>query len=624
MIEQKKKAVFDVETFRNYFCVSFKCVETRRVKTFELFESHPLDTAGIIKILRNYCVVGFNSNNYDIPILLLALRQGVTNLTLKNASDAIIVGGKRPWELRDQYNIPKIDWLDHIDLIEVAPGQASLKLYGGRLHSKRMQDLPVHHDALITPDQRPMIVDYNVNDLDTTIDLLNDLSGELELRYSMSETYGLDLRSKSDAQIAEAVIVKQIEEKIGDKIYRPEYANSFKFSYDPPDFIRFNDPDLNSFFDDVKNAKYGFSEKDKVTIPDELKGRKVNIAGKMYQFGNGGLHSTESRVANISDNDSVVIDSDVASYYPSIVLECGLSPEQLGEHFFSVYSGIKVKRLEAKKRKDKVMDSGLKIFLNGSFGKLGSKWSKLYAPKLMIQVTVTGQLALLMLIEEFESCGIPVISANTDGVVCKCPRDMQGEMARIIAWWENTTKFKMESNIYKALYSRDVNNYIAIKDGEDAVYDPSVDTYVPQKAYVGVKQKGAYAFAGSKGKSIEKNPSTYVCIDAAINYLMKGVPLEETIEWCTDIRRFLKIRRVDGGAVYDGEPLGKAVRWYYSRNSKGYIEYAKNGNKVAESDGAVPLMELPDRMPTDIDWDWYYREARSILREIGADYEYEL
>ena len=36
---------------------------------------------------------------------------------------------------------------------------------------------------------------------------------------------------------------------------------------------------------------------------------------------------------------------------------------------------------------------------------------------MLIQTTVTGQLALLMLIENIELAGFTVVSANTDGIV---------------------------------------------------------------------------------------------------------------------------------------------------------------------------------------------------------------
>ncbi|MDE5458240.1 hypothetical protein GWE18_36630 [Bradyrhizobium sp. CSA112] len=67
----------------------------------------------------------------------------------------------------------------------------------------------------------------------------------------------------------------------------------------------------------------------------------------------------------------------------------------------------------------------------------------------------------------------------------------------------------------------------------------------------------------------------------------------------------------------DGKYLGKVIRWYYSTDASGSINYKLNGNKVARSDGAKPLMELPDALPNDVDYDWYIREAESILIDIG-------
>ena len=147
-------------------------------------------------------------------------------------------------------------------------------------------------------------------------------------------------------------------------------------------------------------------------------------------MGIGGLHSTESGRSVHSDHEYVLVDADVASQYPSIILQTGLTPMSLGEPFLEVYGAIKDERLVAKRAKDKVKDKGLKIALNGSYGKLGSPYSVLYAPHLMIATTLTGQLSLLMLIERAESAGIPVVSGNTDGVVFRCPRKLYGGVDR--------------------------------------------------------------------------------------------------------------------------------------------------------------------------------------------------
>lgn len=636
----------DIECYRNYFLVCFKSLLTGKRKHFEFYEGHPLDRNGILTILKNHTIVTFNGNSYDVPVLKCALKQGVSNATLKAITNDIIGREMRPWVCEDKYELPAIPWLDHIDIIEPAPSvQVGLKLYGGRLHSTRLQDLPIEPEATITPEQRPVLVEYCYNDCDTTEDLYNHIKPQIQLREEMSEQYGVDLRSKSDAQIAEAVIRHELERISGDKLYRPELSPNYSFQYQAPDFLEFKTPQLRAAFNTIRSATFKLkhtkaksTDDDAVNVggtsvkvsgilmPDEIKGLRIKIGVSTYKLGIGGLHSTESSVAHHSTNKVIVKDADVAAFYPQLILVCGLYPEHLGPEFLNVYRSIRERRIGAKSRikeikkliemgvsaieearlrgdmkSAQVIDMTLKIVLNGAFGKLGSKWSFLYSPNLMIQVTITGQLVLLMLIEELELNGISVVSANTDGIVCKFNRDRLDDYERIIHNWEERTGFEMEFADYESLYSRDVNNYIAIKgDGS-------------------VKQKGAFAFVGSKGSPAEKNPASYVCIDAVINYLKDGTPIEDTIEWCADVRRFITVRRVTGGALYDGEYLGKTVRWYYSRNAKTKcINAAKSGNKVAKSDGAKPLMQLDGTLPNDIDYDYYYAEAASMLSDLGV------
>lgn len=644
-LEEKPIAVMDTECYRNYFLVCFKSLTSGRSKYFEMYDGHPLDRAGLLKILRNNRIITFNGNNYDIPIVSLALKQGTSNKTLKACSDDIIVRGQRPWQVRDRYESPELNFLDHIDIIEPAPSvNCGLKLYGGRLHSKRLQDLPIEPDAFISPEQRGVLIEYCFNDVDNTTDLYNHILPQLTLRAQMSEQYGIDLRSKSDAQIAEAVIRSELERIKGEKLYRPELSPNYSFKYEPPAFIEFETEQLQNVFDTVCSAVFKLKQKkatdsddDAVSVdgvkvkvsgvemPKEISGLKISMGSSTYRMGIGGLHSTESSVNHFSTKNVIIRDADVAAFYPQLILVCGLYPEHLGPEFLDVYRSIRERRMDAKARikaattliekgvsaievavlrgdiaSAKVIDMTLKIILNGTFGKLGSKWSFLYSPNLMLQVTITGQLVLLMLIERLELAGISVVSANTDGIVSKFTKSQESTYQAIVKQWEADTGFELEFADYKALYSRDVNNYIAIKtDGK-------------------VKQKGAFAFVGSKGSPAEKNPASYVCIDAVINYLKDGTPLEETLEWCPDVRRFLTVRRVTGGATFRGDYLGKTVRWYYSKNSNDCIRGATKGQKVAKSDGAMPLMELNDRLPNDIDYDYYYAECASMLSDLGV------
>ncbi len=109
-----------------------------------------------------------------------------------------------------------------------------------------------------------------------------------------------------------------------------------------------------------------------------------------------------------------------------------------------------------------------------------------------------------------------------------------------------------------------------------------------------------------------------ICNDAVAEFLQHGTPIAETIRNCRDIRRFVTVRTVKGGAVKNGDYLGKAIRFYYAEGEEGAIIYASNGNNVPLSTGARPLMQLPGEFPEDVDFARYESIANEILVEIGV------
>jgi len=592
-MSSRTKAVLDIECYTNYFLIAIKSMANDKVVTFERSDWSDFDAEQLNSVLRKYTIITFNGNRYDL-LLLKGSIAGFDASKLKVMSDDIIVNNVRAWDTESKYNLPQCKYIDHIDLIDVAPGKASLKIYGGRLHSKRMQDLPIEPSAIIKLDERELLTSYCINDLDTTIDLFNKLSSQIDLREKMGEELGIDLRSKSDAQIAEAVIKKQIEAIKGTKIYRPDLPDGFSFNYVAPKFIKFKHPELVNALEVFKNEAFTLNEKGDAVEPEKVGKLKVKINQTVYQLGIGGIHSCEKTVNYIAGTDYILVDRDVTSYYPNIILNQRLYPKHIGIEFLTAYKSIVEKRVHAKRTGDKVTDASLKIVINSSFGKFGNKWSALYSPDLLIQTTVTGQLALLMLIEALEGSGIQVVSANTDGIVIYCHKRNQAALFSIIAAWEETTGFNTEETAYTALYSRDINNYVAFK---------------PSGSY---KAKGAYADA-----ELSKTPTAQVCVQAVVDHLQLDIPIETTIRSCQDTRMFVSVRSVTGGAVKGDTYLGKAVRWYYALGETGSINYLKNGNKVAMTDGAKPLMLLPAKPPKDIDRQWYITKAYAILADLG-------
>lgn len=610
LTEVSRTLVADVETYRNYFLVGFKCIETSKVVYFECFGEAGLDQRqcqALAFLLYRHRVVGFNSANYDLPMIGAALL-GLPAWKLKEISDEIIIGGMRPYELARKYNLPTLN-ANHIDIMEVAPIEAPLKLYAARIHCERLQDLPFEPDTKLTPEQMGVVRDYNLNDLDLTAALFKFLAPQIELREAVGKKYGIDLRSKSDAQVSEAVIGSELRKR-GVEVKVPKIQPGTQFQYKVPEFIQFKTPQFQAMLETVRAAVFTVQDAGSVDLPEELKNLRLVLGKGRYQMGIGGLHSTEKSVGYVADEKTLIIDRDVASFYPNIILNSRLYPQHLGPVYLEVFGDLTKERLRAKMAKDTVTADGLKITINGGFGKLGNKYSIFYSPDLLIQVTLTGQLSLLMLIEMIELAGIPVISANTDGIVMACPADRYADLETVIIQWEERTGFQTEETRYKALWSRDVNNYIAVKeDGK-------------------CKLKGVYAEVGSALNSpLSKNPEAYICSMAVQNFLANGVPVAETIEnmgqgvetkyYPDPVSRFVAVKRVRGGAAKHGVYLGKVVRWYYAKDEEGPIITVSHGNTVGKTEGAKPLMTLPKELPADLDIDWYINEANEMLYDLG-------
>lgn len=587
----------DVEIYFNYFLVAFASLASGKVI---YFESPSFDIPRLKWVLENFQIVTFNGKDFDIPIITLAL-EGLSTEQLKHAANQMILQQVKPWIILRQHKA-RIPQINHIDLIEVAPLTASLKIYGGRLHVPKMQELPFKESLTLTPDQMACVRWYCINsDLTATAFLYMELLPQLDLRRSMSIRYQTDLRSKSDAQIAEAVIVAELRRVTGQEPTRPEIAPGTVFKYRVPAYVRFETATLQGVLDVVAGADFVINEHGSPMLPKEINELQIRIAQATYQMGLGGLHSSETCTATYADDSHILVDRDVTSYYPAIILNQGLFPSHLGTGFLTVYQTLVERRIKAKKEKNKVEAETLKITVNGSFGKLGSKWSCLYAPDLMLQVTISGQLSLLMLIERLEAAEIPIASANTDGLLIRCPKDLVNKMGRIVAAWEQDTGFKTEETAYCAVFARDVNNYVAVK----------LNGGKP-------KVKGCYAERGSSGDSVlSKNPVNLICLDALLTFLTTGIPIASTVRGCQDIRRFVSVRTVKGGAVKDGAYLGKAIRWYQSNAVEGEIIYASNGNKVPGTERCQPCMELPTTFPTDVDFTRYEEQTLEMLREIG-------
>lgn len=647
--------VIDTECYSAYWLLMALDTITGEVFVFQTFEGYPLDVVGVRNLLTRYTLVTFNGIGYDLPMITLACT-GASTQKLKAASDDIIVNQLKHWHFYRAYGLSEPYSLDHIDMIEVAPGRGSLKAYGGKMHTRKLQDLPYAPDMHIEWPHRVFTREYCRNDLQVTAELYATFTAQIKLREDMSAEYDVDLRSKSDAQIAEAVMKTLLPFKPAKSVVEV----GKEFYYTVPDWMKFENLNLLELLAEapfVINEKGGVSPAFHATFldwPDKQLRRDVRgawvkqpatwqfcptvIGETSYAMGAGGLHSMESTVTWRASETKSLRSPDVEAYYPNLIVKTQIFPKQIGPIFLTHYKGWKDRRTAAKKIKDKKTANSLKTLNNGTFGKLLSKYSIFYTPEGGITVTITGQLALLMLIEQLEIAGIHVVSANTDGLVIFTERTNDWMTDAIIVWWESITGFTMEMTEFSMVAAASVNAYVAFQTDGD------------------VKLKGAFA-PPNPGASGWPNPTGQICVDALVAYLKNGTPMRDTIMACTDIRQFVYVRSVVGGATYhrnapmqkkatqtamraivgdirdkaellatydaavvasmaDGQYLGKVVRWYYGQGSTACI-VNKTGGRVPRTEGCRPMMELTDALPDDLDFEWYVREAESLLKDVG-------
>ena len=413
--------IVDTENYENYFLIAFKDIKTKKRIIFEVDESGSnLDSRFLSWILHSYTTIGFNSIKYDMPLIWLSYyNQDLP--TLKRASNDLI-SGMFPAEFKSQYKI-QIFPTKHVDLIEVCPLRGSLKLYAARLHAQRIQDVPFNPYGSLTDEEINIVRDYCMNDLDATELLLDFMKDRLALREDISKRYKENVMSKSDAQIAETIICKEIMNRTGKYPKKSDVKAGFIFKYNPPPYIRYATSDLQKLLMDIETSDFVVNSFGAVDKPYSLVDRIISVGSLQFKFGIGGLHSCEECISFEANENYIISDRDVTSFYPNIILTRNLYPEHIGPVFLDIYKGFKDERVTAKLNKQFTYDRGLKIFINGASGKLNQLYSRLYSPKSYIQMTLTGQLSILMLVEILACNGFQVISGNTDGLVIYYRKD---------------------------------------------------------------------------------------------------------------------------------------------------------------------------------------------------------
>lgn len=624
--------VYDIETYPNIFTLACQRIPDNAKWIFEISERRN-DLVEMIAFLHSIAasngrMVGYNNNGFDYPVIHLALTvPGVSYSDLYNKAMAIIHSARDDWShvvwANDQI-IPQIDLykIHHFDNVARA---TSLKMLEFNMRSSSIQDLPYEPGSTLTHDQMDHLIEYNFKDVSETVKFLHESKSMIEFREELSVKYARNFMNHNDTKIGKDYFIMRLEEA-GVPCYdnrKPRQTRRHQINLKDALFpyVQFITPKFQHIHSWFANQ-----------IITETKGvfKDVNVTLDNFKFvfGLGGIHgSVESQVV-VSDDEYIVRDADVTSYYPSLAIANRVFPEHLSETFCDIYKDVFQQRRNYKKGTPE--NAMLKLALNGVYGDSNNQYSPFYDSLYTMKITINGQLLLCMLAEQLMQIpGLQMIQINTDGLTVKMPRSVEPMYELICDWWQKFTCLDLEFADYSRMMIRDVNNYIAEYISEDGAPCPCGCGMMSGK----VKRKGAYEY--DRGWS--QNHSSMIIPKAAEAALVHGKDIAEFIMNHDDLYDFmlrtkvprssrLQLEFMDGGIH---QPCQNITRYYITHDGGDLIKLmpptpgqrAKNPNAPDRRIGISvgwKVTECNDitKAIHPINYDYYIQEAEKLVRPL--------
>lgn len=701
-IRGKTVFVYDIEVFQNIFHCSTINTETKEIHKFEI-SPRKNQLSELISFFKqvnlpvswndNYttnCSIdsdkifcGYNNLHYDNPVINYIIEYEhvlaenpvpvITN-SIFNLSREITNSGENieKWK-RWKYQV----WFDSFDILTMLYSnklRVGLKEIQVTMQYKNVQEFVCDWSKPLPIEDFDSMIDYNINDIESTSALLDRCKKDIDLRLAIEDEYGVKVLSKDGVNIGMKILTHKYLEKTGltwwdiKDLRSPQAYIPLKDVILP--FIKYDSPILKSVLDEMKTQ----------VVSPGRKGYEKNFVfgGLRYTVGVGGIHSKNDPEIIIPAEDEMLIDIDVASLYPSMLIEYGFYPKHLGPEFLEVYSQIRSERIEAKHNGDKIKDSTLKLALNGLSGNLQNEHNFCYSPFAVMQIRINGQLLLLMLAEKLVELGCRIVQANTDGLFVLLKKSVYDKVNIVCREWEQLTKLTLEEDRFEAMYQYAINDYIAVKEGYakkkhefrdfTAVMDPKTGDHIKygatnakgetyrnmdeiRKDYI--KTKGMFITEVLLGKGL----SPKIIPEAIIKYFVDGIPVEDTVKGCTDIKKFLmsektgkqwhveymnqEIQRTnrfyastDGAYLWKWKGIGEHYAWnpselsdmaYWSLIQEGKDPYnpplvpdTKQYQNMLTASG-VTLLNMFDEKPIEdrkINYRYYLRECYKIIEDL--------
>lgn len=631
-------------------------------------------------------MVGYNNLGYDYPVvhyLLTEARQAISAeqicLKLYQKSCQIIATpfSNRFANVISTYKeiIPQIDLLKihHFDNTAKA---TSLKILEFNMEMENIEDLPFPPGTVLSDDEISTLVTYNIHDVRATHLFYLKTLKQIEFREGLSVKYNRNFLNHNDTKIGKDYFVMCLERELGKlacfykeggkrkirQTIRDEIAlrdvifDYVKFETAPFQAVKnwldmqvisetkgvFTElpleemvpflphsslmtkrPKVKDWFDDVTDDPiFGDERGEAPRVPQKMRRLSVDLDGVEFVFGTGGIHASIHNTRVDSDEDNVIIDLDVTSYYPSLAIANKVYPEHLSDEFCRIYADMKAQRVTFPKGTPE--NAMLKLALNGVYGDSNNKYSPFYDPQYTMTITVNGQLLLCMFYEMLRHIeNLELIQVNTDGLTVKVPRESEHLVMEARTKWEKLTKLDLEVAKYKYMFIRDVNSYVAqyedFKKGEKF------------KKYDDVKRKGAYEF----DLEWHKNHSHIVTKKAAVAYISDGTDIREFIENHDKEHDFMlrtkvpKTSRLVEDHGYMEYQIQNVSRYYISKTGPELVKVMPPLPKNPDKERRIGInigcsvREANHFTGIDrklIDYDWYVEQAEKL---VNFDFEHK-
>ena len=476
-------------------------------------------------------------------------------------------------------------------------------------------------DRYILPKYVEPMLHYNKNDVYLVCEIARQKPDEIKLRYSLGAAFNLNLLCAARSSIADKLLYKFYSERSGLSVdkFKDLRTQRTALSFNKIIFphICFKTKQLQDLLEDMKKVVIYRTNKDAFE-------KVIQFYGTTYTIATGGLHSQDRPAVLTSTDDYTYIHFDINSFYPSVMVAYNIAPKHLNNNVFvKMVDYFRLTRIKCKHTKDedglivagvhnKLAAEALKIVINAIYGKFGFEMFFLFDRFAQMQVTINGQLMVMMVVEALELDGIHVVSANTDGIIVKLPKDKEEDFKRITDDWCAQNKLGADSERYKLFVTRDINNYFDIQSNDKVEYKGGLDP----KQYL---------------KDLKKGYDMPVVAKAVFEYFAHDTPVMETLRNHKDILDFCKTQNVGKQfeVVYQKVENGKVidihsqrhVRFYVS--TKGVIIMKENVNSnqrsvLASGKPVIILNKLDDKDISlrNIDYKYYYEEAYKIINPI--------